>query len=242
MSQTFFDEIERRVLGVLIEKALSQPDYYPMTVNAIVTACNQKSNRQPMMDLDEEEVSGTLEDLRGAGLVTMVLPAPGARMHRYKQELERKLGWNKRQQAIMAELLLRGPQTSGELRSRCARLFAFENLEAITTALDSLSQGESEPPVVAIQPRGPGQSTVRYTHLLYPADEVPETAPASAAPPSTVSALAPTPTTPPPPSDAVAEALRDEIDNLHGELADLHEELAEMRQRLDAVENKTASL
>jgi hypothetical protein len=171
MAETLF-EIERRVLGCLLEKEMTQPDSYPMTLNALVSACNQKSNRDPVLDLDESAVHATLEGLRKRGLVSLVLPAPGARTQRYKHEAGAVWTWTPRQRAIMTELLLRGPQTPGELRSRCDRMVSFESLEAATTALESLM--EDEIPVVAMMPREPGRSAVRYRHLLYPEDEIPD--------------------------------------------------------------------
>ena len=219
------NELERRVIGVLIEKALSQPDYYPMTSNAIVAACNQRSNRHPVLNLDETAVLGTLEGLRRRGLVSMVLPPPGARMNRYKHEVEAGFGWGKRQQAIMAELLLRGPQTPGELRSRCARMFNFESLEAVMIALGSLSEDESGPGVVAEMLREPGQSAVRYQHLLCPESEVPT--PAAVAP-ARVSAA---PAAAPPGNEL--EVLRSEMNELRGEVAALREEVADLRRRIE---------
>jgi uncharacterized protein len=234
MSQ-ILNSIERRVLGVLMEKSLTQPEYYPMTVNAIVTACNQKNNRDPEMSLDEDAAYGALEALRDRKLVTLVLPAPGARTQRYRHEIEAAFTWNRRQQAIMTELLLRGPQTPGELRSRGARMFEFESLEALMTALNSLAKGESEPPYVAPMPREPGQSAIRYTHLLYPENEMPTTAaPAEARAAVATGASSPVP--------GGAAGMREEIDRLHEEIADLHSELADLRRRVETIENKTAGL
>ena len=131
---TSLDSLERRVLGSLLEKSMAQPDYYPMTEKAIVAACNQKQNRDPVMDLDEGAVWETLESLREKGLVTMLLPGAGARTKRYKHEVEQHYGWQKRERAVMTELLLRGPQTPGELRSRCSRFVPFDDIAAVTIA------------------------------------------------------------------------------------------------------------
>lgn len=241
---------ERRVLGVLIEKSMSQPEYYPMTINAVVTGCNQKSNRNPCMELDEEDVQGVLDDLRGRGLVGLVLPAPGARMQRFKHLADTRYGWNARQRAIMSELLLRGPQTPGELRSRTARMFQFESLEAVMTALGSLTGDDAEiTPVVAAMPREPGQSAIRYTHLLYPPHETPATAPAAPPPrpataPTSPAATSPhttdSRTAPTPASTAGGDiaALRSEMEALHEEVADLHEELSDLRKRVETLENR----
>lgn len=222
MEEHKLNPTERRVVAVLIEKSLSQPDYYPMTSNAIVAACNQRHNRHPVMELEEETVLETLERLRRYGLVSLVLPAPGARVSRYKHEAEKVWGWNKRQQAIMTELLLRGPQTPGELRSRCTRMFPIESLEAVTIALESLARPESGPPMVAALPREPGQSAIRYTHLLYPEDETP--------PPATSSSS----------GDTGPLARRDsELESLRREITSLKAELAELRRRLETIEART---
>lgn len=112
--------VERRVLGVLLEKSLAQPSYYPMTLNAVVNACNQKSNRDPTMNLNEDAVWDALDALRERGLVARMLAGMSGRVDRFKHEAKTHFGWEKPQRAVMAELLLRGPQTVGELRSRCA--------------------------------------------------------------------------------------------------------------------------
>lgn len=158
-------DVQRRVLGVLIERSLYQPQYYPMTVNAIAAGCNQKSNRDPEMNLDEDAVWSALEVLRSAGLVSRVLPGGSSRVERWRHEAKEIFGWEKPQRAIMAELLLRGPQTIGELRGRAHRLYAFENAEAVAAVVEGLSSGEQ--PFVAPLPRAPGQSAVRYAHRLY---------------------------------------------------------------------------
>ncbi|HOW69681.1 MAG TPA: YceH family protein [Phycisphaerae bacterium] len=167
-------EHERRVIGVLLEKSMAQPEYYPMTAHAVVAACNQRNNRDPIMELDEVAVSATLDALRKRGLVEQILPAPGARTDRFKHKIDVCFGWGPRERAIVAELLLRGPQTPGELRSRGSRLVAFEDLDAIHTVLEALRT--CEPPVVAPLPREPGQSAIRFTHLFYPEGEQPTVA------------------------------------------------------------------
>ena len=223
------NELERRVLGVLLEKSLGQPDYYPMRLNAVVAACNQKQNRDPVMELDEDLVRQTLDNLRERGLVSKLLPAPGARVERYRHEVESHFGWQKRERAVMAELLLRGPQTTGELRTRCSRLVPFENLEAVAIVLECL--GGYDPPMAAALPRVPGQSAVRYTHLLYEEGEQPSEATtataASSGPPPAASGMQDMP------AGAAAE-----LENLQAEVADLHESLAELRRRVETLEAK----
>jgi uncharacterized protein len=233
------NEIERRVLGVLMEKSIAQPEYYPMTVNAVVTGCNQKSNRDPVMDLDESSVESTLEQLRKRGLTSVVLPAPGARTNRYRHETGARFGWEKRVTAIMTELLLRGPQTAGELRGRASRLATFENVEAVSTALEHMKN--SDRPLVRPLPRQAGQSAVRFMHLMYPPEELAaiEALASSAAGPvgggaassarveqASVGSL------------PVADSLRAEIQGLKSEVARLDAELTDLRQRFESLESQ----
>jgi uncharacterized protein YceH (UPF0502 family) len=227
MSKTL-NSAERRVLGVLIEKSLTQPDNYPISLNAVTIGCNQKSNRDPVMELDEDTVWHTLEALRERGAVARVLPAPGGRVERFKHEIKNFLGWGPRQQAIMTELMLRGPQTLGELRGRCARMFKFESLDAVSVTLGALAEGD--PPMARPMSREPGRSAIRNMHLLYPDGEEP--AAASALEPATVYAPREATST----DSAVVEALRTEIENLQAEMAELHEDLRELRQRVDRLE------
>ena len=227
------NEIERRVLGVLLEKALAQPQYYPMTVNAIVAACNQKSNRDPVLQLDEEAIWNTLERMRAAGLISRLLPGGASRVERFKHEAKDQLGWEKPQRAIMAELLLRGPQTVGELRTRCQRMYPFENIDAVAAVLEGLSQGE--PSWVRTLPRAPGHSAVRHAHRLYEPDERkhPGDAPDEACSGPSSNHV----------QTAVAEDenrdVRQELDNLQEEVAELHESVAGLRRRLELLEQRT---
>lgn len=225
------NEIERRVIGVLIEKSMAQPEYYPMTVNAVVTACNQKNNRDPVMDLDESSVESTLEELRQRGLASVVLPGPGARTSRYRQEIVGRLGWEKRVAAVMTELLLRGPQTPGELRSRCARLVPFESLEAVLTTLDHMQT--SEPPLAKALPRRPGTSAIRYMHLLYAPEE--QTAIEVSEGRASETAEAATVRGTPRGTD---ESLRAEVNQLKEEVAQLRTSLADLQQRFSALESE----
>ncbi|MCG3125460.1 MAG: hypothetical protein CHACPFDD_00283 [Phycisphaerae bacterium] len=231
--------IERRVLGVLIEKALSQPEYYPMTLNAVLAGCNQKSNREPEMAIDDSSVWRTLDDLRNRGLVSRILPAPGARSDRFKHEILGKWGWGNRQQAVMAELLLRGPQTVAELRARASRMTPIESPEAVVTVLESLAA--LDPPLVAQVSRATGERTVRYTHLLYPPDEAPPTSQAtsdSAGAPLAAAGPRPGPRAAAEAEGVVTEALRGEIERIDGELAEFHEAFAELRRRLAVLESR----
>jgi uncharacterized protein YceH (UPF0502 family) len=203
-----------------------------MTLNALVAACNQKQNRDPVMSIEEGAVFRGIESLRERGLVSKVLPGPGARTDRFKHEVESQFGWQRHEKAVMAELLLRGPQTVGELRSRCSRMATFETLEVVSAVLDSLAH--KDPPMATALPREPGRSAIRHTHLLYPEGEQPAAAaPTVAAPAATVGAVA-APSTPP----AEIAALQSQIDALQTELADLHEAMNGLRRRLEALETQ----
>jgi uncharacterized protein len=155
--------IEARVLGSLIEKDITTPDYYPLSLNALMNACNQKNNRDPVMTLDENSVRdalATLQEKRLAG------PASGAdsRVTKYEHRLQEVFNFDRREIAIVCVLLLRGPQTPGELRSRTDRMYRFEALDDVVATLDRLSQ--REPPLVRMLPRQPGTKESRYVHLL----------------------------------------------------------------------------
>lgn len=155
--------IEVRVLGSLVEKDITTPDYYPLSLNALVNACNQKNNRDPVMTLDEDPVRSALDSLQVKRLAG---PASGAdsRVTKYEHRLQEVYNFDRRETAILCVLLLRGAQTPGELRSRSERMYAFESLEDVLAALDRLSR--REPPLVTILPRQPGTKESRYMHLL----------------------------------------------------------------------------
>jgi uncharacterized protein YceH (UPF0502 family) len=155
--------IETRVLGSLIEKDITTPDYYPLSLNALVNACNQKNNRDPVMTLDEaavREALASLQEKRMAG------PAGGAdsRVPKYEHRLQEVFNFDRREIAIICVLLLRGAQTPGELRGRADRMYHFEALEDVVSTLDRL--GQREPPLVRALARQPGTKEVRYMHLF----------------------------------------------------------------------------
>lgn len=156
-------ENEVRVLGSLIEKDITTPDYYPMSMNALVNACNQKSNRDPFMQLDEDQVRDALEGLQQQ---RMAGPARGAdsRVTKYEQRLQEVFNFTRAEIAILCVLLLRGPQTPGELRGRADRMHHFEALDDVQSALHKLMQ--REPPLVKVLRRQPGTKESRYAHLL----------------------------------------------------------------------------
>jgi uncharacterized protein YceH (UPF0502 family) len=235
------EETERRVLGVLIEKSLTQLDYYPMTLNAIVTACNQKQNRDPVMDVDEDAVFNCLEELRLRGIVTVQLPGHGARTKRYKHEVESHFRWEKRERAVMTELLLRGPQTLGELRTRCSRMASFENLDIVANVLQCLA--DYDPPCTAQLPREAGRSAVRYRQLLYEEPSAPAVAAAPAAAPEATTAPARNVSVPSPAASRADEAvnargLQSDLEAMQVEIGELHETIADLARRLDALEQR----
>jgi uncharacterized protein len=156
-------ETEVRVLGSLIEKDITTPEYYPLSLNALVNACNQKSNRDPVMQLDEDAVRAALEGLQEQ---RMAGPARGAdsRVTKYEQRLQEVFNFTRPEIAVLCVLLLRGPQTPGELRGRAERLHRFEALEDVQSALQKLMQ--REPPLAKILARQPGTKESRYAHLL----------------------------------------------------------------------------
>ncbi len=159
-----FTEVEVRVLGVLIEKALTSPSAYPLTINALVTGANQLQNRDPVVGYSESEVSSALRSLERRGLVAQSPPSPGARAVRFEHHLVEQLQWDRREQAVMAELMLRGRQTAGELRARASRMTTLPDLQSIVSALESL-KGRATPFVEEL-PREPGRSANRFRHLL----------------------------------------------------------------------------
>ncbi len=159
----FLNDVDARVLGALIEKEITTPDYYPLSINSLVYACNQKNNRDPVMSLDENAVRDALRALGDQRLAGPVSSADG-RVPKYEHRAHEALQLTRREIAILCVLLLRGPQTPGELRSRGERLFAFEDLADVQATLQRLMQ--REPPLVAVLPRQPGTKEARYAHLL----------------------------------------------------------------------------
>jgi len=166
------DPVEVRVLGCLLEKQQTTPEYYPLTLNSLVAACNQKSNRDPVMELDEMLVRGALERLRDE---VLVWPATGSRVERWEHNLDRRWALDAGEKAVIAVLLLRGAQTPGELRGRTERMRPFASLAEIELVLVRLASGEA--PLVVELHRAPGQSQRRFMHLAGgPVSEVPDAA------------------------------------------------------------------
>jgi uncharacterized protein len=154
---------EARVLGALVEKEVTTPEYYPLTLNALINACNQRSNREPVMDLDEEAVRLALHGLEDDGLAGRARAADG-RVTKYEHWLGEAFNFSRAETALVCVLLLRGPQTPGELRGRTERLHKFDEIGDVLAGLQKLM--EREPPLAAVLSRQPGTKEARYAHLL----------------------------------------------------------------------------
>ncbi len=206
-----------RVVGALVEKELTTPQQYPLTLNALRAACNQATARDPVTAYTDDELLAALDELKRAQLVTTAY-ARGSRVPRFEQQLDAHLDLDRRQTAVLAVLLLRGPQTVGELRQRTDRMADLDSLEEVQEILDGLVAHPYGDPLVTRLPRRPGQSQDRWAHLL--GGDV-----AVAAPVDTPSA----PSAPGP----VGDDLADEVATLVVEVERLREEVAGLRRRLD---------
>ena len=210
-----------RVLGALIEKGLATPQQYPLTVNALQAACNQTSNREPVVSYDETTVLIALDELKDRKLVRFVLPSHGRSVIRYRQVLDEKLALDDRQCAVLAVLLLRGPQTIGELRIRTERMATFDSLEEIDHELDLLHSREE--PLAHNIGRRPGQKEERWATTLVPAPA-----------PGVGPGPGPGPGRHPdqPRSTTSSDELRAELEELRAEVADLRRDMQELRDSL----------
>jgi hypothetical protein len=203
---------EVRVLGCLMEKEMATPDYYPLTLNALTNACNQKSNRNPVVSLDEETVIYALNGLRERKLVGQ---SDLSRVSKYEQIFSQEVKLVAGEQAIICILLLRGPQTAGEIRSRTERLYAFPSLEEIQKAITNLEDME----LVSKMPRQPGRKESRYAHLL--SGKPQETVVENVIQPKTAITI-----------DRMGK-LQEQIDELRQEMQDLQAELATFKSQFD---------
>jgi uncharacterized protein len=203
------DAAEARVLGALLEKEITTPEYYPLSLNALVNACNQKSNRDPVVSFDEGTVEIALEGLRAQGLAARI--SGESRVPKHAQRFTEKFNLGRREAAVMCVLMLRGPQTPGELRGRTERLFQFDDLEAVERTLQHLTEMEW----VRKLPRQAGSRESRFAHLL--SGEV-EFDPAEAETPA------------PPGSHSAAPGALDRISALEAQLAQLRREFDEFRR------------
>lgn len=203
---------EVRVLGSLIEKEATTPEYYPLSLNALVNACNQKSNRDPVVDYDEETVLAAIERLRALGLAYITT---GSRVTKYSQRISETLNLGRRELAVLCTLLLRGPQTLGEIKDRSERLFSFGDLSEAETVLDRLAEWPGGALVKKL-PKQPGQKEIRFAHLLSGEPSIE---------PGTATAISPTP-----PSSRIVQL---EID-----LQQLWAEFQDLKQRFEQLESQ----
>lgn len=157
------NNVEVRVLGALLEKDGTTPEYYPLSLNALCAACNQKSNREPVMSLDEDRVAAAIDSLRAKGLA-LDISGGEHRVHKYGHRMGEAFNFDRREQALMCVLMLRGPQTVGELRGRSERVYAFDGLADVEATLQRLA--ERTPPLVRKLARRSGEKEQRFAHLL----------------------------------------------------------------------------
>lgn len=178
MAGMILDEVEARVLGCLVEKELTTPDYYPLSLNALVNACNQKSNREPVVQYDEGTVREAMERLRHRGLGT-VLSGAEHRVPKYGHRMHERLDLGRREVAVLTVLLLRGPQTLGEIKERTGRMYEFDDFDAVESTLRKLAEHADGPMTIQL-PRQPGMRESRYAHLLCGEPVIPAIAEATA--------------------------------------------------------------
>ena len=210
------DQVEARVLGSLIEKEVTTPEYYPLTLNALVNACNQKSNRDPVVAYDEETVESAADTLREKGLASVVTGA-GMRVAKYRQRFAETLNLGRRETALLCVLMLRGPQTLGELHGRTERLHNFSDLAEVESVLEQLIDHQPGPFVIRL-PRQPGTKEPRFAHLL------------SGAPSMTTAGDVPVQHTPR--EDRLA-ALEAEVRELREEMRGLKDQFAAFRSQFE---------
>jgi len=206
-----------RVLGSLLEKDLATPEYYPMSLNAVVLACNQKNNRSPVVGFDAATVENALEGLRRKKLAAVISGA-GMRVPKYRHLLGEALNLGRRELAILAVLMLRGPQTLGELRDRSGRMHAFADTSEVEAILERLIEREEQPLAVRL-PRAPGTKEPRYAHLL-------------AREPAVPAGNASAPELPGPRADRIAE-LEAEVDRLRERMDELERRFADFRGQFE---------
>jgi uncharacterized protein YceH (UPF0502 family) len=205
------DPTEVRVLGALMEKEATTPEYYPLSLNALVNACNQKTNRDPVVDYDDDVVADALASLREKRFALTV--TGGGRVNKYQQRISETLNLGRRESAVLCVLFLRGPQTLGEIKDRSERMFSFTDLAETEIVLEKLAAWPSGALVKKV-PRLPGQKEARYVHLLSGEPDLEGMAePASSAPPTRVA-------------------------QLEQELRDLRDEFNELKHRFEALESQ----
>ncbi|MGP8253457.1 MAG: YceH family protein [Terracidiphilus sp.] len=207
---------EARVLGALIEKEITTPDYYPLSLNALGNACNQRSNREPVMNLDEDDLRQALNGLERKQLAGRARSSDG-RVTKYEHWLGESFNLSRAETALLCVLLLRGPQTPGELRGRTERLHSFEEISDVLAGLQKLM--EREPPLAALLPRQPGTKESRYAHLLSgPVESITQPAVAGGAD-----------------LPASNPAREDRIAQLEATVEELRQEVASLRQKIESL-------
>jgi len=216
---TKLDEVEVRILGALLEKEITTPEYYPLSLNALMNACNQKSNRDPVMALDESAVRDALDSLTGKNLVGHASSAD-SRVPKYTHHLQEVFNFDRRESAVLCVMMLRGPQTPGELRGRTERMYKFEDLSVVESALHRLM--EREPPLAMKLPRQPGTKESRYAHLL--SGELEEWSAPEEGPLVATAGLQ---------DDQRITRLETELETLRKEVADLRQQLGDFRKQFE---------
>jgi uncharacterized protein YceH (UPF0502 family) len=209
-------DVEVRVLGALVEKEITTPEYYPLSLNALLNACNQKSNREPVMGLNEVDARAALRSLTEQALVRSA--GGDSRVAKFEHRLNELYNFHRHEIAVLCVLFLRGPQTPGELRTRAERMYAFEDLEAVQSALHHLMR--REPSLVKVLPRQPGTKESRYVHL-FSGESVP------------VSSMA----------GEAGESSERTVESVHGaeRIAQLESEVGELRRELETLREQFSS-
>lgn len=213
------NDVEARILGCLIEKERTTPDYYPLTLKALTSACNQKSNRDPVVSFEETTVVRGIESLQQKELAQKIYKAD-SRVPKYQHAFSERLGLSREKVAVICVLMLRGPQTAGEVRGRSERLYRFEGLNEVEDVLNELMSGEK--PMVVKLPRQAGRKERRYMHLLSGEPEIKEL---------DVSA----------PEEAATQQVRAEnerIEKLEHELLELRREFNELKDKFDDLKSQ----
>jgi len=207
-------DVEVRVLGALVEKEVTTPEYYPLSMNALINACNQKSNRDPVMTLDEDAVRKALRSLTDQYIVRSA--SGDSRVPKYEHRLNEFYNFHRHEIAVLCVLMLRGPQTPGELRTRAERMYDFEGLDAVHAALNLLMR--RDPPLVKVLPRQPGTKESRFMHLLS-GDKLTEAAEVAA-------------------PDGASATHGDRIAQLETEVSELRRELQTLREQFSSFQKQ----
>lgn len=226
--QVTLTSIEARVLGALIEKEITTPEYYPLSLNALTNACNQRSNRDPVLHLDENDIRRVLNHLESQSLVRSI-SAHDSRVPKFEHRLQDAFNFYRPEVAIICELLLRGAQTPGELRTRASRMHPFDDLESVHSALQRLAK--REPPLVTVLPRQHGMKEARYAHLLGESSPVEIAAAEAIAAESSAHSHVPA-STALPLIDRI-ETLTNEVAELRAQIADLQSQFAAFRRQFE---------